>query len=71
MWVLLYKPVEGIYINSYTSSTPMDLYEIPHIFAKQIIHTHFLQTTQTGYYIYIYIYITCNDEISSLATAHS
>ena len=40
--------------KSKTSSTPIDLYVIPHIFYTWIIPTHCLQTL-TGYYIYIYI----------------
>ena len=31
MRVLLHKPGKEIFINSHTSSTPIDLYEIPHI----------------------------------------
>ena len=54
MQVLLYKPGKGIYNNSHTSSPPIDLYEIHHIFYTWIIHTHCLQTL-TGYYWYIYI----------------
>ena len=42
--------------NSHTSSTHIDLYDIPHIFYTRIIDTHCLQTL-TGYYEYIHIYI--------------
>ena len=47
MGVLLYKPEQGIYNNSYTSSSPIDLNEIHPIFYTPIIHI----------YIYIYIYV--------------
>ena len=53
--------------NSHTSSTRIDLYDIPHIFYKRIIHTHCLWML-TGYYkhtdthththTHIYIYIS-------------
>ena len=45
--------------NSHTSSTPTDLYEIPHIFYTRIIHTtHCFWTLNENYwYIYVYIYI--------------
>ena len=61
MWVLLSKTGrKKICNNRYTLSTHIDLYDIPHIFYTQIIHTHCLQML-TGYYwymdIYIYIYI--------------
>ena len=49
--------------SSHTSSTHIDLYDIPQIFYKRIIHTHCFWTL-TEYlkiyinvYIYIYIYI--------------
>ena len=50
-----YVNLKMIYINSHTSSTPIDLYEIPHIFTTWTILTNSLRTS-TGY-IYIYIYI--------------
>ena len=37
------------YNNSHTSSTPIDLYEIPHIFYTRTVHSHCL-LTPTGYY---------------------
>ena len=50
--------------NRPTSSTHIDLYDIPRIFYTRIIHTHCLQTltgyhthTHTHTYIYIYIYL--------------
>ena len=42
--------------NSHTSSTHIDLYDIPHKCYTRIIYTHCLRM-QTGYYWYIYIYI--------------
>ena len=57
MWVLSYKPGrKRRCINSHTSITYIDLFDIPHIFYMRIIYTHCLQTL-TGYYWYIYIYI--------------
>ena len=44
MWVLLYKPGKKIYNNSHTSSTPIDLFEIPRIFYAWIVHIHCLRT---------------------------
>ena len=57
MQVLLHKPWKGIYNKSHTSSTRIDLYEIPHIFYTLIIHTYCFQTPTGFLYIYIYIYI--------------
>ena len=55
-----YITSKGINNNSYTSSTPIDLYEIALIFYTRIIHNHCLRKP-TGYiYIYIYIYIYTN-----------
>ena len=42
--------------NRHTSSTHIDLYDIPHIFYTRIIHPYCLRTL-SGYYKYIYIYI--------------
>ena len=69
MWILLYtsKGIRDVTIAN-TSSTHIDLYDIPHIFYPRIIHTHCLRTltghnthtrthTHTHIYIYIYIYI--------------
>ena len=57
MWVLLYKPGrKKICNNSDTSSTHIDLYDIPHVFYMWIIYTHCLRML-TVYYWYIYIYI--------------
>ena len=50
MWILLYIPGRNKwYNNSHTSSTRIDLYDIPHIFYTRMIHTHCLRTL-TGYY---------------------
>ena len=51
MWIFLYK-LEKEYNNSHLLSTPIDLYEIPHVFYIQIIHTH-----SHANYIYTDIYI--------------
>ena len=59
VWVLLYilGRKKGCN-NSHTSSTRIDLYDIPHIFYTRIIH---IQSSDTDWilliYIYIYIYI--------------
>ena len=41
---VLYTWIGKICTYGHTSSTPIDLYEIPNIFYMQIIHTHSLQT---------------------------
>ena len=53
--------VISLRMNKGLTITIHDLYDIPHIFYKRIIHTNCLRTL-TGYYnIYIYIYIISNN----------
>ena len=56
IWVLLYEPGLTLCNNSHTSSTPIDLFEVPHIFYTRIIHIHCLRAL-TWYSWDIYIYI--------------
>ena len=47
-----------MYNNSHASSTPIDLYEIPHIFYTRIIHTHCLI-----YYCACFVFISFIDKL--------